>query len=93
MKTTFGKFLGNLFGFGKAWWLEINTSQPPCTYYFGPFISQAEAEGLKAGYIEDLEQERAGTIQSAIHYGSVPDQLTIEGVSSLSSLPTPVLAP
>ncbi|MFM7326796.1 MAG: DUF1816 domain-containing protein [Nodosilinea sp.] len=93
MKTTFGKFLGNLFGFGKAWWLEINTSQPPCTYYFGPFISQAEAESLKGGYIEDLEEEGAGTIQSAIHYANDPDQLTIEGVSSLSSFPTAVLAP
>jgi hypothetical protein len=93
MKTTFGQFLGNLFGLGKAWWLEVSTSQPACTYYFGPFTSQAEAEALKAGYIEDLEQEGAQSIQSAIHHCNDPDQLTIEGKGSLSGLAAPVMAP
>ncbi|MEB3252425.1 MAG: DUF1816 domain-containing protein [Cyanobacteriota bacterium] len=93
MKTTFGQFLGNLFGLGKAWWLEVSTSQPACTYYFGPFASQEEAEALKAGYIEDLEQEGAQSIQSAIRHCSVPDQLTIEGKAFLSDLTAPVMAP
>ncbi len=93
MKTTFGQFLGNLLGLGKAWWLEVSTNQPACTYYFGPFTSQAEAQALKAGYIEDLEQEGAQSIQSAIHHCSHPDQLTIEGKGSLSGLTAPVMAP
>jgi hypothetical protein len=54
MKTSFGRFLKDLFGFGKAWWLEIKTNQPTCTYYFGPFERAEEAEALKGGYIEDL---------------------------------------
>lgn len=42
-----------------AWWVEIITSQPACTYYFGPFITAKEAELSQNGYIEDLEQEKA----------------------------------
>ena len=50
----------NLFhSFGWAWWVEIVTRTPRCTYYFGPFLSVKEANAAKAGYIEDLEQEGA----------------------------------
>jgi Domain of unknown function (DUF1816) len=36
----------NLLNFlGQAWWIEINTVQPKCTYYFGPFIDQHDAIG------------------------------------------------
>lgn len=45
--------------FGLAWWVEITTSVPQCTYYFGPFLTQEEAEASKDGYIEDLEGEGA----------------------------------
>ncbi|MFZ4639639.1 MAG: DUF1816 domain-containing protein [Nodosilinea sp.] len=88
MKTPFGNFLSNLFGAPKAWWLEIKTSQPVCTYYFGPFTSKTEAETMKGGYIEDLEQEGAQNIRSVIQYCSDPVQLTIseEGDSSLGGL-------
>jgi Domain of unknown function (DUF1816) len=41
-----------------AWWVEIITKQPCCTYYFGPFFSQQEAQWFLPGYLEDLEQER-----------------------------------
>lgn len=78
MKTSFGRFLDDLFGLGKAWWLEIKTSQPTCTYYFGPFDSEEEAEALKGGYIEDLEQEGAQNIRTGIQRCSRPAQLTIE---------------
>lgn len=44
---------------GWAWWVEIATDNPRCTYYFGPFLSKTEAETAKNGYIEDLEQESA----------------------------------
>ncbi|MFM7471053.1 MAG: DUF1816 domain-containing protein [Nodosilinea sp.] len=77
MKTPFGNFLGNLFGARKAWWLEIKTGLPNCTYYFGPFTSKAEAETMKSGYIEDLEQEGAQNIRSGIQYCGDPVQLTI----------------
>jgi hypothetical protein len=43
--------------FGLAVWIEIVTDSPRCTYYFGPFSSESEAEGAKIGYIEDIEAE------------------------------------
>jgi Domain of unknown function (DUF1816) len=42
---------------GWAWWVEIITEQPNCTYYFGPFLSRHEAQAAEAGYGEDLWQE------------------------------------
>lgn len=45
--------------FGWAFWVEIVTEAPRCTYYFGPFMTTKEAESAKAGYIEDLQQEGA----------------------------------
>ncbi|MUL38850.1 DUF1816 domain-containing protein [Gloeocapsopsis dulcis] len=63
MKTFWNSFkevLTNLFhNLGWAWWVEIVTQKPHCTYYFGPFLSVKEANAAKAGYLEDLEQEGA----------------------------------
>jgi Domain of unknown function (DUF1816) len=44
---------------GLAWWVEVVTQTPRCTYYFGPFLSSADAKFSMKGYIEDLEQEGA----------------------------------
>lgn len=63
-------------GFGWAWWVEIVTHNPRCTYYFGPFLSSKEAEAAKAGYIEDLEQEGATGIDVQIKRCK-PERLTI----------------
>lgn len=49
--------------FGLAVWVEIDTENPGCTYYFGPFLTQAEANTEKQGYVEDLESENATVIQ------------------------------
>lgn len=69
--------LTNLFqGFGWAWWVEIVTHSPHCTYYFGPFLSSKEAEAAKAGYVEDLEQEGATGIDVQIKRCK-PENLTI----------------
>lgn len=61
---------------GLAWWVEIITEIPPCTYYFGPFLGAAGAESALPGYIEDLEQEGAIGIQFTIKRCK-PNQLTI----------------
>ncbi len=54
------EFLITIFdSLGWAWWVEIVTKTPRCTYYFGPFLSINEANAAKAGYVEDLEQEGA----------------------------------
>jgi len=44
---------------GFAWWVEIVTQNPNCTYYFGPFLNSQEAEQASVGYVEDLELEGA----------------------------------
>lgn len=77
MNNLLGRFLKNILGPSKAWWVEIKTSQPACTYYFGPFDSEAEALAAKGGYIEDLEQEGAQNIQTQVQLCADPDQLTI----------------
>lgn len=77
MNNLLGRFLSSILGQGKAWWVEIKTSQPACTYYFGPFDSEAEAHSAKGGYVEDLEQEGAQNIQLAVSLCSSPKQLTI----------------
>ncbi len=44
---------------GLAWWVEIVTQNPRCTYYFGPFLSSTDAKAALKGYVEDLEIEGA----------------------------------
>lgn len=61
------EFLTNLLHLvGLAWWVEVTTDTPRCTYYFGPFSGQEEAQAHKAGYVEDLEQEGAQGIRTTI---------------------------
>ena len=62
---------------GQAWWVEITTARPHCTYYFGPFTSAVEADAAKVGYVEDLEGESAQGIQVAIKRCK-PVQMTID---------------
>jgi hypothetical protein len=51
---------------GQAWWIEIKTMQPKCTYYFGPFIGKNDANLSISGYVEDLVNESAEGIQTYI---------------------------
>jgi hypothetical protein len=58
------ELLTNLLNlFGLAWWVEVITETPNCTYYFGPFLSAKAATVAKSGYVEDLEQEGAQGIK------------------------------
>ena len=65
-----------LNAFGFAFWVEILTETPNCTYYFGPFISQQQAQASKSGYLEDLEAEGAQGIKVKIKRCK-PNTLTI----------------
>ena len=59
-KTHMNEFLISILnGFGLAWWVEIKTEKPQCTYYFGPFLTAKTAKAAQGGYLEDLEQEGA----------------------------------
>ncbi|MBW4667742.1 MAG: DUF1816 domain-containing protein [Cyanomargarita calcarea GSE-NOS-MK-12-04C] len=61
---------------GFAWWVEIITQSPRCTYYFGPFLSSADASAAVKGYMEDLESEGAQGIMVNVKRCK-PDSLTI----------------
>jgi hypothetical protein len=63
--------------FELAWWIEIVTVNPRCTYYFGPFLTAKEAAAEKDGYIEDLESEGAQGIKFDI-LRCKPLELTVE---------------
>ncbi|AFY48914.1 protein of unknown function (DUF1816) [Nostoc sp. PCC 7524] len=62
--------------FGLAWWVEIETQNPRCTYYFGPFLSSTDAKVAIKGYVEDLEAEGAQGILVNVKRCK-PDDLTI----------------
>ncbi|OKH17081.1 DUF1816 domain-containing protein [[Limnothrix rosea] IAM M-220] len=62
---------------GLAYWLEITTEQPECTYYFGPFASREEAVSAQSGYLEDLANEGAENIRVNLKRCSTPKELTI----------------
>lgn len=74
IKDAFTSYLEKL---GLAWWVEIFTLHPECTYYFGPFMSAKEAKLAQDGYIEDLEGEGAQGISVAIKRCQ-PQELTID---------------
>ena len=58
--------IGIIQGISTDWWVEITTTEPYYTYYFGPFSSASEAEVARPGYIEDLESEGAHFKEVAI---------------------------
>lgn len=80
MNTTgsnFKELLTNVFDqFGLAWWVEISTQNPRCTYYFGPFMNATEAKASVKGYVEDLELEGAQGISVNVKRCK-PEVLTI----------------
>lgn len=61
---------------GLVWWIEIVTANPCCTYYFGPFVSEKQAQLSCSGYIEDLKQEEAQILTINIKRCQ-PEELTI----------------
>ena len=59
----------NLFSSNQSelfWWVEINTTVPCCTYYFGPFNSKKEAQLSRTDYAEDLYQQQARGIVAVV---------------------------
>lgn len=76
--TSFTSWLADLLnGMGLAWWVKIETKAPPCTYYFGPFLTPTEAEKEKDGYIEDLEAEGAEGLEVSV-VRCRPEEVTID---------------
>ncbi|QIZ71391.1 DUF1816 domain-containing protein [Oxynema aestuarii] len=63
---------------GCAWWVEIVTASPRCTYYFGPFMTKRQAQDARPGYVADLEEEGACGIAVCVSRCQ-PQELTIVG--------------
>lgn len=63
--------------FGFAWWVQVSTETPRCSYYFGPFSKAEDAEVAKHGYVEDLEQEGAQGITVSVRRCK-PSVLTLD---------------
>lgn len=61
---------------GYAWWVQIETQKPGCTYYFGPFDSSDEARSHQAGYVEDLQGEGAKVSSPTVRWCK-PNYLTV----------------
>lgn len=79
---TMKEFLISILNFfGLAWWVEIVTENPGCTYYFGPFLTAKEAHVEKEGFMEDLELEGAKGIAIKVKRYK-PVSLTIDNESS-----------
>lgn len=62
---------------GLAWWVEVTTHTPQCTYYFGPFMSSKEAHKATPGFVQDLESEQAQEIVTQVKRCK-PQQFTID---------------
>ncbi len=62
--------------FGWACWVKLETKNPECTYYFGPFVSPTEAKTASEGYIEDLKNEGADIVGMSFERMK-PKELTI----------------
>jgi hypothetical protein len=84
---------GILNTIGWAYWVKIETKNPNCTYYFGPFINFKEAKLSKVGYVEDLNQEGATGINIEIKRCK-PTELTIinEREENLDFKPVPAFS-
>jgi len=65
-----------LVSWGLAWWVEIVTEAPNCTYYFGPFANAKDAKVSQPGYVEDLEAEGATGIRVTVKRCN-PEKLTV----------------
>ncbi len=68
--------LDGLNRLGLAYWVEITTTAPDCTYFFGPFASQRLAQAHWPGFVDDLMHEGAEGISVEIRRVR-PRQLTI----------------
>ena len=58
------RLLGNKLGL--AWWAKIETDQPTCTYWFGPFITKNSLKENLSSFIEDLSYEGTKNIKHSL---------------------------
>ncbi len=79
--------LSTLERVGLAWWVEVKTEAPSCTYYFGPFASSKDAMDHQPGYLEDLHREGAQGVHSEVKRCKPQNLTIVEGSDRASSSP------
>ena len=62
---------------GLAWWAKIETDQPSCTYWFGPFITKRSLKENISSFIEDLSEEGSKNIKHSFVRFNKEEPLTV----------------
>ena len=62
---------------GLAWWAKIETDQPSCTYWFGPFITKSSLKENLTIFLEDLKAEGSFNIKHSIVRCHKEEPLTV----------------
>ena len=51
---------------GLAWWAKVETDQPSCVYWFGPFITKRSLKENMPSFINDLSEEGYKNIKHSL---------------------------
>ena len=62
---------------GLAWWAKVETDNPSCTYWFGPFITKRSLNENISSFIEDLTEEGSENIKYSLVRCKKEEPLTI----------------
>ena len=62
---------------GLAWWAKIETNQPSCTYWFGPFITKRSLKENIPSFIKDLSNEGCTKIKHSLVRCKKEEPLTV----------------
>ena len=62
---------------GLAWWAKIETEQPSCTYWFGPFITKRSLKENISSFINDLSNEGSKNIKHTLVRCKKEEPLTV----------------
>jgi len=62
---------------GLAWWAKIETEDPCCTYWFGPFITKRSLKENISSFINDLSDEGTKNIKHSLVRCKKEEPLTV----------------
>ena len=62
---------------GLAWWAKIETEEPSCTYWFGPFITKRSLNENISPFIKDLSKEGSKNIKHSLVRCKKEEPLTV----------------
>ena len=62
---------------GLAWWAKIETNEPSCTYWFGPFITKRSLKENISAFINELSDEGSKNIKHSLVRCKKEEPLTV----------------